>query len=109
VFGVLVNSDAYGVRRSRGANRDWLYLGQSYVRAENYQLAKEAFRQATHQNPQDADAYAELGRMEMMLGEPKAAAEDLVRSLKIAPDYTRVAALVAEIYLQQGWPLAEPP
>jgi tetratricopeptide (TPR) repeat protein len=107
VFAAFVNSDAYGVRRSRGANRDWYYLGQSYLIAENHEQAKEAFRQAAEANPQDADAYSLLGQMEMNTGEPEPAAEHLKRSLEIAPDYSTAAVTMAELYLQHGWPLDE--
>ncbi|UCC67156.1 MAG: tetratricopeptide repeat protein [Armatimonadota bacterium] len=108
VFAVFVNSDAYKVRRARGANRDWYYLGQSYVMGGDYVRAIAAFRQATEQNPHDADAYALLGQMELRTGEPQAAAEDMKRSLEIAPDFTTTAARLAELYLAQGWPLEEP-
>ncbi len=107
VFALFVNSDAYGVRRSRGANRDWYYLGQSYLRAANYERAKQAFRQAGEANPDDADAYRLLAQMEMSSGELEAAREDFRRALEIAPDYSSAAATMAELYLRQGWPLDE--
>ena len=83
-FAVFVNSDAYGVRRSRGADRDSYYLGQSYVLAEKPEQAKEAFRQATEADPEDADAYYLLGQMEMNTGEVQAAGEHLKQALEIA-------------------------
>ena len=107
-FGLLVNSDAYGVRRARGANRDYYYLGQSYVVSHDRERAKEAFRQAAEDDPEDADAYWLLGQVEMATGEPEAAARAMNRALDIAPDFTSSAAMLAELHLQQGWPLAEP-
>ena len=107
VFAVYVNSDAYGVRRTRGANRDWYYLGQSYVIAKNHEQAKQAFRQAAEADPKDADAHYLLGQMEMNTGEVQAAGEHLKQALEIAPDYSAAAVTMAELYLQQGWPLDE--
>jgi len=108
VFAVFVNSDAYGVRRVRGANRDGYYLGQSYVLGGDYHSAKEAFRLATRADPRDADAYALLGWTEMLTGEPEAAAEDIKQSLEIAPDFSTSAMRLAQLHLDQGWPLDEP-
>lgn len=107
-FGLLVNSDAYGVRRARGANRDYYYLGQSYVVSHDRERAKEAFRQAAEDDPEDADAYWLLGQVEMATGEPEAAARAMKRALDIAPDFTSSAAMLADLHIQQGWPLAEP-
>jgi tetratricopeptide (TPR) repeat protein len=107
VFAVFVNSDAYGVRRSRGANRDWYYIGQSYVFANDPEQAKQALRQAAEADPKDADARQLLGQMEMNTGEAEAAGEHLKQALEIAPDFTRAAVALAEIHLQQGWPLDE--
>ena len=105
---LLVNSDPYGVRRIRGANRDWYYLGQSYVLAQDYERAEEAFRQAVQQHPQDADAYSLLGQMEAATGRPVVAADHLAKSLAIAPDYARTAVQLADLHMEQRWPLAKP-
>jgi len=107
-FSLLVNSDAYGTRRNRAANRDWFYLGQSCLLAEDHEKAKEAFRRAAEQDPRDPDAYALLGMMEMRTGEPQDAASDMKRALEIAPDFATTAARLARLYIQQGWGLAEP-
>ncbi len=104
-FAVLVNSDVYGVARDRGANRDWYYLGQSHYLAEDYESAKEAFKRAVHQYPEDADAYALLGQVQVLTGEPEAAARSMRRALDLAPDFTTTAVWLAELYLAQGWPL----
>ena len=104
----LVNSDVYGVRRARGANRDWYLLGQSYFMAQDYRAARDAFRRAGEQHPDDADAFALLGQSEMQLGLPDAAAKDLKQSLEIAPDFTMTATRLGALYLAQGWPLEEP-
>lgn len=106
-FAVFVNSDAYGVRRNRGANRDGYYLGQSYVLAGEHGKAKEAFKWAAQQDPEDADAYALLGQMEVATGEPEAAARNLKRALQLAPDFTMTAVRLASLHLDQGWPLDE--
>ncbi len=105
---LLVNSDIYGARRTRGANRDWFLLGQSYFLAQDYRSAADAFRHAARQHPDDADAVALLGQSEMQLGLPDAAAKDLRRALEIAPDFTLTATKLAALYLAQGWPLEEP-
>jgi tetratricopeptide (TPR) repeat protein len=104
----LVNSDLRRVQREHGANRDWYLLGQSYFLAQDYQSAADAFRQATRQHPDDADAYALLGQSESLIGQPDAAAKDLKQSLELAPDYTLAATQLATLYLAQGWPLEEP-
>jgi tetratricopeptide (TPR) repeat protein len=108
VFALFINSDLYGVAQIRGANRDSYYLGQAYVLAQDYERATDAFRRATEQNPDDADAYALLGQVEMEIGEPEAAARDLVKALDIAPDFSTAAARLAGLCLEQGWPLDEP-
>ena len=107
VLALLVNSDAYGVRRSRGANRDSFYLGQSYVMAGEYERAKQALGMATKEHPDDADAYLFLGQMEIQLGEPEEAAGHLKKAAEIAPDYATPAVKLAELHLQEGWPLEE--
>ena len=105
---LFVNSDAYGVRRSRGANRDSHYLGQSYVMAGDYGNAKKALVMATKEHPDDADAYSFLGRVENQLGEAKEAARDQKKAVEIAPDYSAAAVQLAEVHLQEGWPVDEP-
>lgn len=107
-FGVLVNSDAYGVKRRGGGNRDWLYLGQSYYNQRQYREAKRAWERATEANPRDADAYSFLGNAEVQLGEEEVAVGHMRRALEIAPDFAQAAAQMAEVYLRRGWPLEEP-
>ena len=104
---LFVNSDAYGVRRSRGANRDSFYLGQSYMMAHNYQKAKQALVMATKEHPDDADAHLLLGWAESRLGEPEEAARDLKKAVEIAPDFSTAAVRLAEVHLQEGWPVEE--
>ena len=107
-FGLLVNSDVYGIRASRAANRDWYWLGESYLLAGDYEQAKEASRRATLQDPADADAYALLGSACMQTGQLTAAAWYMLRALDLAPDFATVAATLAGLYLQEDWPLEEP-
>jgi 4-amino-4-deoxy-L-arabinose transferase-like glycosyltransferase len=107
-FWLFVSSDLYGVRARHGANRDWYYLGQSYLLANEYQQAKEALWRGTLQDPSDADAYALLGGACMHLGEPTAGARFMLRALDIAPDFGTTAARLANIHLQEGWDLEEP-
>ncbi len=104
---LFVNSDAYGVRRQRGANRDWYYLGQSHVLAQDYESAKDAFRSAAHQHPDDADAYALLGQAQVRTGDPEGAARSMRRALQLAPDFTTTAVRLADLHIDQGWPLAD--
>jgi len=104
---LFVNSDAYGVRRNRGANRDSFYLGQSYVMAGDYRNAKQALVMATKERPDDADGHSFLGQVENQLGEPEEAARDLKKAVEIAPDYSSAAVKLAEVHLQEGWPVEE--
>ena len=104
---LFVNSDAYGVRRNRGANRDSFYLGQSYVMAGDYRNAKQALVMATKERPDDADGHSFLGQVENQLGEPEEAARDLRKAVEIAPDYSSAAVKLAEVHLQEGWPVEE--
>jgi tetratricopeptide (TPR) repeat protein len=106
--GLLVNSDFYGVRRAHGANRDWYYLGRSYVSSSDLSAAAEAFQRAAAEDPSDADALAFLGQVERARGNYKASADAMRRALQAAPDYTSVAKEMADLYLDQGWPLEEP-
>ncbi len=107
-FAAVVNSDPYGVRRNRGANRDWFYLGQSYMRGGATESAREVFQRAVEQDPEDADAFWLLGHTEVQTGRYQEAAEHLKRALDIAPDFTLAAVPLAELHLLQGWPLDEP-
>jgi 4-amino-4-deoxy-L-arabinose transferase-like glycosyltransferase len=104
----LVNSDLCRVRTSQGANRDWYYVGQSYVMAGERKLAAQALRQGVERDPDDADALSLLGQMEVQMDRPQEAAEHLRRALDVAPDYTLAAAVLAELHLRQGWPLEGP-
>jgi len=106
-FGLLVNTDLYGVGRAHGANRDYFYLGQCYDTQGDRTQAREAFLRATEADPKDADAWAFLGSEEMALGENEAAAEHLRKALDVAPDYARAAGRLAEISLNENWPLAD--
>ena len=108
VFGALVNSDIYGIRVNNPANRDWYYLGQSYLMGGDMQRAKEAFRRGTEQHRDDADAYRLLGETEMQLGDPAAAGRDLRKALEIAPDFTAAATGLGALALKEAWPLEEP-
>ncbi len=108
VFGALVNSDICQIRVNNPANRDWYYLGQSYLMGGDAQQATEAFRKATEQHSDDADAYALLGQMEAQLGLAEAAGRDYRKALDIAPDYTMAATRLGALTLEQGWPLEEP-
>jgi len=108
VFGALVNSDIYQIRVNNPANRDWYYLGQSYLMGGDAQQATEAFRKAPEQHSDDADAYALLGQMEAQLGLAEAAGHDYKKALDIAPDYTMAATKLGALTLEQGWPLEEP-
>lgn len=104
---LFVNSDPYGVRRTKGANRDSFYLGQSFVMAGDYENAKQAFTMATKEHADDADAYSFLGRVEHHLGEPELAARDLRTAVEIAPDFSSTAIKLAEVHVEQGWPVEE--
>ena len=106
-FGLLVNSDLYGVRRAHGANRDYFYLGQCYDLQGDRPQARNAFLKATQAAPGDADAWAFLGFQEMNSGQAKAAAEHLRKALDAAPDYSRAAGWLAEMSLNQNWPLSD--
>ncbi len=106
-FGLLVNSDLYGVRRAHGANRDYFYLGQCYDLQGDRTHAREALLRATEADPKDADAWAFLGFQEMNSGQEKAAAEHLRKALDAAPDYSRAAGWLTQMSLAQSWPLTD--
>jgi len=103
----LVNSDLYGVRVARGANRDWFYLGHSYYIGKHYPQARDAFLEAVKESPEDADAYRMLGNVSAEMGDDKAAARYLRQALEIAPDYAESAARLAEIVMSNEWPVGE--
>ena len=108
LFGGLVNSDLYGVRRSNGANRDDYYVGQSYLYAQNVEEATAAFERAVEANPQDPDSHVNLGNMLRQRGDTGAAAEEFIRALEIAPDFTAVAAMLVDMSIEETRPLEEP-
>lgn len=108
LFGGLVNSDLYGVRRSNGANRDDYYVGLSYLYAQNLEETTAAFERAVEANPQDPDSHVNLGNMLWQRGETGAAAEQFIRALEIAPDFTAVAAKLVDLSIEESWPLEEP-
>ncbi len=104
---LLVNSDFYGVRRTNGANRDYYYLGQSYMLSHDGESAITALREAVQQHPDDADACAFLAEAELLTGQPRAAVEHYKMALAAAPDYTVAAARLGTVYLEEKWPAAE--
>jgi len=108
--GLFVNSDLYGVRRTRapGANRDYFYLGESYAAADQPEASKAAYRRAVQVDPADADAWAFMGKVEEHTRDVQAAAEHYRKALAVAPDYAKTAGWLGELALQQGWPLDDP-
>jgi 4-amino-4-deoxy-L-arabinose transferase-like glycosyltransferase len=104
----FVNTDLYGVRRAHGAERDAYLLGESYMNQGDLAHAAGAFRLATEQHPDDPDAWLGWARMEEMLGRAQQAADLYRRTLQVAPGYARPAAWLADLAMQQGWPLEEP-
>jgi hypothetical protein len=107
IFGVIINSDLYGIRQRQVANRDHYYLGQSYLLANDYEGAKQAFQMAIEQHPEDADAYALLGDAERTTGDAEGAAKHYRNALEVAPDFARTAAKLVDVYLSEGWPLEQ--
>ncbi|MBN1460573.1 MAG: glycosyltransferase family 39 protein [Armatimonadetes bacterium] len=103
----IVNSDLYGVRTAQSANRDYYYLGQSYLLAEDFEGARDALQTAVAEHPDDADAYALLGDVVGSLGDADKAAAYYRTSLEIAPDFALVAAKLVNVHLSEGWSLKE--
>ncbi len=107
VLALLVNSDAYGARRSRAANRDWFYIGRALGTAQRLPEAREALERAIADDPEDADAWVFLGLAQQSLGDLEAAARSWRQALRVAPDYTSAAVYLADLHLDQGWPVEE--
>jgi len=107
IFGALLNADLYGVARARGANRDWVYLGQSQMDQGAPTQALEAFRQGTAADPQDVDAWTYLAYAAMQTGDLRTADRAFHRALDLAPYYATAASRYASLCLSQGWPLAD--
>jgi cytochrome c-type biogenesis protein CcmH/NrfG len=103
----LLNADLYRVGRTRGANRDWVYLGQSYMLQSRYPDARSAFRRAVELDPSDADAWSYLAEVTEGEGDYRAAVEAFRQALRRAPDYATAAARFATLVLSQGWPAEE--
>jgi len=108
IFAAFVNADLYGVGRAHGANRDSFFLGQSWVQMGNLVEARQAFAQATKDDPKDADAWFFLGNMADQLGDSKAAGEAFRRALAVAPDFATAASRLGDVAIKEGWPLKEP-
>jgi 4-amino-4-deoxy-L-arabinose transferase-like glycosyltransferase len=104
----FVNTDLYRVRRAHGAERDGFLLGESYMNQQDFARAADAYRLATEQHPEDPDAWVARARMMELMGRAQEAAELYRRALQVAPDYARPAAWLAQLSMQQGWPLEEP-
>jgi Tfp pilus assembly protein PilF len=108
VSAVFVNADLYGVARRHGANRDWFFLGQSYIQGGDFQSAEDAFRQATVADPTDADAWFYLANMDAQSGDAASASAAYRRALRVAPDFADAAARYAELAIAHNRPLTEP-
>jgi Tfp pilus assembly protein PilF len=108
VSAVFVNADLYGVARRHGANRDWFFLGQSYIQGGDFQNAEDAFRQATVADPTDADAWFYLANMDAQSGDAASASAAYRRALRVAPDFADAAARYAELAIAHNRPLTEP-
>jgi Tfp pilus assembly protein PilF len=103
----LLNADLYGVGRTRGANRDWVYLGQSYMMQARPSEARTAFQRALALDPSDADAWSYLAGVMEGEGDHRGAADAFRQALRNAPDYATAAARFAALVISQGWPVQE--
>jgi 4-amino-4-deoxy-L-arabinose transferase-like glycosyltransferase len=107
-FAALLNADLYGVARAHGANRDWLYLGQSYSQQQRFPEARAAFERAAEADPRDADAWFFVGNAAEQAGDAAGAAQAFRQALKLAPDFATAAARLGDLALEHRWPLEEP-
>lgn len=64
-------------------------LGAAYGRSGQYPAAEEAFRNALERNPEDIDAWINLGLAQLRGGKPQQALATLDRALTRAPDHPR--------------------
>ncbi|MGD0111195.1 MAG: glycosyltransferase family 39 protein [Armatimonadota bacterium] len=104
----FVNADLYGLARRRAANRDWLFLGQSYAQTRDFQSARDAFQKATVADPTDADAWFYLANIDAQSGDLVSASAAYRQATKVAPDFADAAARYVELAIAHRQALAEP-
>jgi eukaryotic-like serine/threonine-protein kinase len=80
---------------SASARPDYRTVGMHAVAQGRYDVAVPALLQVTQQNPQDADAYLNLGRSRLALKEYLAAKPDLQRAARLRPGHGPTEATLA--------------
>jgi len=75
-----------------------LYLGRLALREDRLGQATDHFKQAIQANPSAAEAYAELGLVEIRRGEFELAGKTLHRAIQLAPDSYRANLNLLQLY-----------
>ncbi len=76
--------------------------GLQFLKAKQYDLAAERFREASSKDPSDAIYLSNLGFAEMQLGQLGQAEQDLISSLGVAPDRQMAWADLGLVLAKKG-------
>ena len=86
----------------------WSYLGETYLRLDKYDEARQALDRYTVLQPDDPFGVTVLGQLAQLDGEPDKAAGYFARALEIEPNFERARLGLAQTEaLRDHWPEAE--
>ena len=79
----------------------WSYLGETYLRLGEYELAREAHRSLPQLKPRDPFGFTILGQLEQLTGNPVAAVTHYAHALELEPGFVpaRFAQAQAQVLL----------
>jgi len=86
----------------------WSYLGETYLRLGQYDLAREALDRYLELNPRDPFGFTILGDLGQLTGDPAAAVTQYAHALELEPGFVRARLGLARAQvLMDDWADAE--
>jgi len=83
-------------------DRSYIEKGKYYIKNELYQDAINVYKEATSQNPRDAEAYLYLGEVYDRLGRYQASVDAYKEAINIKPDYPAAYVNLGITYSKLG-------
>src|SRR5688572_27652108 len=86
----------------------WSYLGETYLRLGDYDLAREALDRYLQLKPRDPFGFTILGNLERLTGDPAAAVTHFTHALELEPEFVPARFALAQSQVLLGdWGAAE--
>ncbi len=86
----------------------WSYLGETYLRLGEYDLARQALDRYLKLKPRDPFGFTILGQLEQLTGNPTVAAAHFTHALELEPGFVPARLALAQTHVLQGeWSEAE--